>query len=73
MMSCEDLTGVPRIVSARGLLEPWAMQHKKWNKLLAGATYQGSDVKSPSAIHAASWPQATNMERLGIGAAVFVP
>ena len=40
------------IISTRGMLQPWALNHKSWRKKLAGylyeisaATYQGDDIR----------------------------
>src|SRR4051812_20581228 len=32
--------GIPRVVSTRGMLEPWAMSHKRWKKRVAWQVYQ---------------------------------
>ena len=35
---------IPRVVSIRGMLQPWAMNHKKWKKKLAWHLYQRRDL-----------------------------
>jgi hypothetical protein len=45
---------IPRIVSTRGMLEPWAMAHKRWKKRLAWRLYQNRDLKEARCHHATS-------------------
>ena len=37
--------GIPRIVSTRGMLEPWALRHKRFKKDVAWWLYQRRDLK----------------------------
>src|SRR5215469_18246247 len=37
--------GIPRVVSIRGMLEPWAFQHKRAKKRIAWWLYQHRDLK----------------------------
>lgn len=46
--------GIPRIVSTRGMLEPWAMMHKQWKKRFAWWLYQCSDLKRARCHHTTS-------------------
>ncbi len=59
--------GLPRIVSTRGMLEPWALRHKKWRKKLAWRLYQRRDLVSARCCHAATRVEAGNIERLQLG------
>ncbi|MGH6970919.1 MAG: hypothetical protein ACREEQ_04850, partial [Caulobacteraceae bacterium] len=43
------MRGWPRLVSARGMLEPWALAHKRWKKEAAWRLYQRRDVEAASA------------------------
>ena len=36
---------IPRLVSTRGMLEPWALNHKWWKKRFAWWLYQRRDLK----------------------------
>ena len=58
---------LPRVVSTRGMLEPWAFAHKKWKKNLAWHLYQRSDLESARCCHVASAAEARNFKRLGLG------
>ena len=44
--------GIPRLVSTRGMLEPWAVKQKKWKKRCAWWLYQRSDLKNAHRHHA---------------------
>ncbi|MEJ8572817.1 glycosyltransferase [Microbaculum marinum] len=55
--------GVPRVVSPRGMLEPWALRHKRWKKSLAWVLYQRRDLASADCLHATSEREAGNLMR----------
>jgi glycosyltransferase involved in cell wall biosynthesis len=57
--------GIPRIVSPRGMLEPWALNHKKWKKKLAWWLYQRRDLQSAAALHATAESEAEQLRKLG--------
>lgn len=59
--------GIARLVSTRGMLEPWAVRHKAWKKRLAWHLYQHRDLRGAGAIHASSRAEAKNLEKLGLG------
>ena len=56
---------VDLIVSPHGMLEPWALNHKKWKKKLAWTLYQKSDLQHAKAFHACSEQEAQNIRKLG--------
>ncbi len=56
--------GVPRIVSTRGMLEPWALAHKRWKKRLAWRLYQRRDLDRAAALHATAPSEAGSLARL---------
>ncbi len=64
--------GIPRVVSTRGMLEPWAMRHKRWKKHLAWWFYQRRDLKRAHCHHMTAEAEATNVQRLGLGVPVRV-
>jgi glycosyltransferase involved in cell wall biosynthesis len=64
------LRSISRIVSARGMLEPWARAHKAWKKRLAWALYQRRDLACAAAHHATSEQEATNLRALSLGVRV---
>lgn len=57
---------VPRIVSPRGMLEPWALNHKKWKKKLAWWCYQHRDLSAVRALHATAESEARQFRNLGL-------
>lgn len=64
--------GIPRIVSPRGMLEPWALNHKKWKKRLAWWYYQRKDLQSAHGLHATAESEAEQLRKLGLRAPVVV-
>lgn len=60
-----DSTATTRVVSPRGMLEPWALNHRKWKKRLAWLLYQKRCLKSAAALHATSPAEAEQFRRLG--------
>ncbi len=58
--------GLPRVVSTRGMLEPWARSHRRWKKWAAWRLYQKRDLDSAAALHATSSAEADNLKRLGL-------
>lgn len=63
---------IPRIVSPRGMLEPWAMQQKAWKKQLAWYAYQLRDLEAAALVHATAPGEAENLRRLGLARPIAV-
>ncbi len=61
----------PRIVSTRGMLEPWALNHKRWKKRLAWWAYQRSDLTSACLFHATATREASHLKNLGLRPAIM--
>ena len=61
---------VPRVVSTRGMLEPWALRHKCLKKAAAWWLYQRSDLRRAQLLHATAEQEAVNLEKLGLGVPV---
>lgn len=57
---------IKRIVSPRGMLSPWSMNHKWWKKRLAWYLYAKRDLKNAKAIHATSELELNELRALGI-------
>ena len=62
--------GLPRIVSTRGMLEPWAMNHKKWKKAIAWRIYQRHDLMKANCLHVTAAAEAQHVLRLNLGVSV---
>ncbi len=62
----------PRIVSPRGMLEPWALNHRKWKKRLAWWLYQRADLHAAAALHATAESEAEHIKELGLRIPVYV-
>ena len=62
--------GIPRVVSTRGMLEPWAINHKRWKKAVAWRLYQAKDLRRARCLHATADVEAGNIERFGLGVPV---
>jgi glycosyltransferase involved in cell wall biosynthesis len=61
---------IPRLVSTRGMLEPWALRHKRWKKRLAWALYQRRDLRRAACLHVTAAPEAGHVQGLGLGVPV---
>jgi glycosyltransferase involved in cell wall biosynthesis len=55
---------VPRVVSTRGMLQPWALAHKRWKKTVAWRLYQRRDLMRAQLHHATAEPEAQSLQRL---------
>lgn len=64
--------GIARIVSTRGMLEPWAMNHKRAKKWLAWRLYQRRDLVRARLHHATSEVEAENVRQLDLGVPVRI-
>lgn len=63
---------IPRLVSTRGMLEPWAMAHKGWKKKLGWRLYQRRDLMLAGGHHATSDMEAENLRDLRMGVPVRI-
>ena len=61
---------VPRIVSTRGMLEPWAFRHKLIKKRFAWSMYQARDLKRAQCHVATSQTEARNLRSLKLSVPV---
>lgn len=63
---------LPRLVSTRGMLEPWARRHKSVKKALAWLAYQARDLRGAQLLHATSDAEAETLRELPQGPEVEV-
>lgn len=54
------------MVSPRGMLEPWAFNHRRWLKRAAWTGYQKRDLASAAAVHVTSEAEAESVRQLGV-------
>ena len=57
---------VPLVISPRGMLEPWALNHRAWKKRLAWYLYQRRKLESATLLHATSTREADNFRNNGL-------
>jgi glycosyltransferase involved in cell wall biosynthesis len=59
--------GLTRVVSTRGMLEPWAFSHKRFKKQIAWWIYQRRDLKEARCHIATGEAEARSLQRLDLG------
>jgi glycosyltransferase involved in cell wall biosynthesis len=65
-------TGVPRVVSPRGMLDAWSLEYRSWKKGLAWRAYQRRDLASVRAFCVTSEQEAESLRALGFRQPVAV-
>jgi glycosyltransferase involved in cell wall biosynthesis len=63
---------IPRVVSTHGMLEPWAVRHKRLKKSVAWLLYQRRDLQRAQLHHTTSAQEARNIERFRLGVPISV-
>src|SRR6202453_3816055 len=61
---------IPRVVSTRGMLEPWAINHKSLKKRLAWFVYQRRDLKQARCHITTAEAEAKNLKHFGLAAPI---
>lgn len=61
---------IPRVVSTRGMLAPWAMRHKRLKKAVAWHLYQRRDLARAELLHATAAEEAADLDRFALGVPV---
>jgi glycosyltransferase involved in cell wall biosynthesis len=64
--------GIPRVVSTRGMLEPWAINHKGLKKKIAWRLYQRRDLKQALCHIATGEAEARSLQDLGLGVPIAI-
>ena len=59
-------SGIPRIVSVHGMLEPWAYRHRAWKKRIAWRLFEHRNLRQAACLHATSEKEAANIRALGL-------
>jgi len=65
-------TGKPVVISAHGMLDPWALQQHALKKWIGGAAYEWSNLRHASCIHALTEGEAKAIGMLGFCGRVLV-
>jgi glycosyltransferase involved in cell wall biosynthesis len=66
--------GVPYLIAAHGMAEPWALRHKAWKKRVYTTLVEGKHLRRAACLHALSRPEVGHLRALAPNAPVcFVP
>lgn len=57
---------IPRIVSVHGMLEPWAIQHRRLKKKLAWHLYQKKDLRDAPLLHSTAPTETVSLSQAGL-------
>lgn len=63
---------IPLIIHPRGMLEPWALQHRSWRKRVALAVYQSADINHSHVLIATSEAEFNSIRCAGFNNPVAV-
>ena len=58
--------GVPYVISAHGMLDPWAVNNSRWKKAIAHFFYEGVHLGEASCLRALCEPEARAIRQLGL-------
>lgn len=58
--------GSPRIISPRGMLDPWALRVSAWKKRIVQALYEGKNLRSAECLHALCESEMEGMREFGL-------
>lgn len=64
--AARDKSGVPVMISAHGMLDPWAVRHSAWKKRIASALYERANLKGSACLHALNSSEAEAMREYGL-------
>jgi glycosyltransferase involved in cell wall biosynthesis len=65
---------VPYLVTAHGMADPWALQHKRWKKQIYLALVEAKNLRRASCLHALSRPEISQMRGMAPWTPIgFVP
>jgi glycosyltransferase involved in cell wall biosynthesis len=66
--------GVPYLIAAHGMAEPWALRHKRWKKSFYFALVESKNLRRASCLHALSRPEIDHLRELAPQTPIcFVP
>jgi poly(glycerol-phosphate) alpha-glucosyltransferase len=64
--------GCPYMLSAHGMLDPWAMRNSRWKKIIANALYEGAHLRGARCLRALCEPEARAIRHLNLKSAIAV-
>lgn len=64
--------GIPWVTTPRGMLEPWALQHRRWKKKVAWHTYQRRCLQQAAFVQATARMEARHLRALNLTAPIAV-
>ncbi len=56
----------PHIISPRGMLDPWALQHSAWKKKIAAAWFEKQHLRTAACLHALCQSEADAIRQYGL-------
>lgn len=62
----ERRTRRPMMISAHGMLDPWAYSNSRWKKVMASFVYESRHLRRASCLRALSASEAASIRRLGL-------
>jgi len=62
--SAARTAGVPYLIAAHGMAEPWALRHKRWKKRLYLALIESRNLRQAACLHALSRPEVGHLRQL---------
>ncbi|MGC4095639.1 MAG: glycosyltransferase [Nitrospira sp.] len=65
-------SGVPLVISPRGMLDDWAMHRRRLRKHLAWQIFERESLQIAKLIHATSFPEAEGVRKLGFSQPIAV-
>lgn len=65
-LSWSQKLGKPRVISPRGMLEPWALQHHAWKKRPIWWAWERHNLRTATVLHATAVEEAENLRALGL-------
>ncbi len=66
------LSGMPLMISPRGMLTEWSLQHNGWKKRIAWRLYQERDLRAASVLHATSRAEAEGFRAAGVNQPIAI-
>lgn len=70
--SLARINKISLVIAPRGMLEPWALNTKKWKKKFALLLYQRKDLLSAAALHATAESEALQFRKLGFKQPIII-